>query len=232
MQLSRKKRGVGAVLVTAVVAGLVASLLIPAAGASGRHGSATASGGTINVAGMGFAQNFADAGVGAAGPVPGREREQRSQGLEVRLQGIRRRQQRPEHRPGGSAAPGHPGGRAGDRARGLGGHAERLPHPAADPVVRLRLRRELLHRRREGLRPQRLRLPHPGEPEAHRRGQLGSAQEGARHQGHRQADGRVARHRHDVGQAERAELGFGRDGCRLRRRVRQGCVPRTARGRG
>ncbi len=65
MQLSRKKRGVGAVLVTAVVAGLVAALLVPAAGASAPR-VATATGGTITIAGMGFAKNFADAGVGAA----------------------------------------------------------------------------------------------------------------------------------------------------------------------
>ena len=66
MQLSRKKRGVGAVLVTAVVAGLVAALLTPAVGGASTPRVATASGGTITIAGMGFAKNFADAGVGAA----------------------------------------------------------------------------------------------------------------------------------------------------------------------
>jgi hypothetical protein len=65
MQLSRKRRGVGAVLVTAVIAGLVAALLVPAAGASAPR-VATASGGKITVAGLGYAQTFADAGVGAA----------------------------------------------------------------------------------------------------------------------------------------------------------------------
>jgi ABC-type branched-subunit amino acid transport system substrate-binding protein len=64
MQLSRKKRGVGAVFVTAVAAVLAASLLTPTAGASAPR-VATASGGTINVGGMGFARNFADASVGA-----------------------------------------------------------------------------------------------------------------------------------------------------------------------
>jgi ABC-type branched-subunit amino acid transport system substrate-binding protein len=64
MNLSRKKRGVGVVLATAVVAVLTASLLTPTAGASAPR-VATASGGTINIAGMGFARNFADAGVGA-----------------------------------------------------------------------------------------------------------------------------------------------------------------------
>lgn len=66
MQLSRKRRGVGAVLVTAVVAGLVAALLTPAVGGASTPRVATASGGTITIAGMGFAKNFADAGVGAA----------------------------------------------------------------------------------------------------------------------------------------------------------------------
>src|SRR3954454_1531157 len=65
MQLSRKRRSTGAVLVTAVVAGFVAALLVPAAGASAPR-VATATGGTITIAGMGFGKNFADAGVGAA----------------------------------------------------------------------------------------------------------------------------------------------------------------------
>jgi ABC-type branched-subunit amino acid transport system substrate-binding protein len=64
MQLSRKKRRVGAVLATAVAAVLTASLITPTAGASAPR-VATASGGTINVAGMGFARNFGDASVGA-----------------------------------------------------------------------------------------------------------------------------------------------------------------------
>src|SRR3954469_1844419 len=65
MQLSTKKRGVGAVLVAAVVAGLVTALLVPAAGGATPR-VATATGGTINIAGLGYAQTFADAGVGAA----------------------------------------------------------------------------------------------------------------------------------------------------------------------
>jgi ABC-type branched-subunit amino acid transport system substrate-binding protein len=66
MQLSRKKRGVGAVLVTAVVAGLFAALLTPAAGGASTPRVATATGGKITVAGLGYAQTFGDAGVGAA----------------------------------------------------------------------------------------------------------------------------------------------------------------------
>src|SRR4051812_24651069 len=66
MQLSRKRRGMGAVLVTAVVAGLVAALLTPAVSGAAAPRVATATGGTITIAGMGFAKNFADAGVGAA----------------------------------------------------------------------------------------------------------------------------------------------------------------------
>ena len=51
---------------TAIAAGLVAALLVPAAGGAATPRAATASGGTINVAGLGYAQTFADAGVGAA----------------------------------------------------------------------------------------------------------------------------------------------------------------------
>ncbi len=64
MQLSKKGRG-AAVLVTLVTAGLVAALLTPAAGASAPR-VATASGGKITVAGLGYAQTFGDAGIGAA----------------------------------------------------------------------------------------------------------------------------------------------------------------------
>jgi ABC-type branched-subunit amino acid transport system substrate-binding protein len=65
MQLSRRKRGVGVVLSATVAAGLIAALLVPTAGGAAAPGVATASGGTINVAGMGFARNFADASIGA-----------------------------------------------------------------------------------------------------------------------------------------------------------------------
>jgi ABC-type branched-subunit amino acid transport system substrate-binding protein len=64
MNRSRKRKGFTLLLV-AVVAGLVAALLTPAVGGASAPRVATASGGTINVAGMGFAQTFADAGVGA-----------------------------------------------------------------------------------------------------------------------------------------------------------------------
>ena len=65
MNRSRKRRGVGAVLVVAVVVGLAAALLTPTAGASAPR-VATATGGKITIAGLGFAQTFADAGTGAA----------------------------------------------------------------------------------------------------------------------------------------------------------------------
>ena len=65
MNRSRKRRGVGAVLVVAVVAGLAAALLTPTAGASAPR-VATATGGKITIAGLGFAQTFGDAGTGAA----------------------------------------------------------------------------------------------------------------------------------------------------------------------
>ena len=65
MNRSRKRRGVGAVLVVAVVVGLAAALLTPTAGASAPR-VATATGGKITIAGLGFAQTFADAGIGAA----------------------------------------------------------------------------------------------------------------------------------------------------------------------
>jgi ABC-type branched-subunit amino acid transport system substrate-binding protein len=64
MNLSRKQRGIGALLV-AVVAGLVASLVMPAVGGAASPRVATASGGKITVAGMGYAPTFGDAPVGA-----------------------------------------------------------------------------------------------------------------------------------------------------------------------
>jgi branched-chain amino acid transport system substrate-binding protein len=66
MDLSRKRRGIGAVLVTAVVAGLVAALLTPAAGGAATPRVATASGGKITVAGLGYVATFGDADTGAA----------------------------------------------------------------------------------------------------------------------------------------------------------------------
>jgi ABC-type branched-subunit amino acid transport system substrate-binding protein len=66
MDLSRRKRGVGVALVAAVVAGLVAALLVPAAGGASVPGVATASNGKITVAGIGYVQTFGDAGTGAA----------------------------------------------------------------------------------------------------------------------------------------------------------------------
>ncbi len=65
MNPSRKKKGVG-VLLVAVVVGLVASLITPAVGGAASPRVATASDGTITVAGLGYAQTFGDAGVGAA----------------------------------------------------------------------------------------------------------------------------------------------------------------------
>ena len=64
MKSSRKKQGIGVVLV-AVVVGLVASSLTPAIGGAAAPRVVTASDGTITVAGLGFAQTFGDAGVGA-----------------------------------------------------------------------------------------------------------------------------------------------------------------------
>jgi ABC-type branched-subunit amino acid transport system substrate-binding protein len=65
MKLSSKKKGFGLLLI-AVVAGLVASLLTPAVGGAAAPRVATASGGKITVAGLGYVQTFADAGTGAA----------------------------------------------------------------------------------------------------------------------------------------------------------------------
>ncbi len=62
--MSRKKKGVG-VLLVAVVVGLVASTLTPAVGGAASPRVATASDGTITVAGIGYAQTFGDAGIGA-----------------------------------------------------------------------------------------------------------------------------------------------------------------------
>src|SRR4051794_7014779 len=64
MKFQRKGRG-AAVLVTLVTVGLAAAMLTPTAGASAPR-VATATGGKITVAGLGFAQTFGDAGVGAA----------------------------------------------------------------------------------------------------------------------------------------------------------------------
>jgi ABC-type branched-subunit amino acid transport system substrate-binding protein len=66
MDLSRKRHGIGVVLVAAVVAGLVAALLVPAAGGAATPRVATASGGKITVAGLGYVQTFGDADTGAA----------------------------------------------------------------------------------------------------------------------------------------------------------------------
>lgn len=66
MDLSRKKRGVGAVLVAAVVAALTGALLLPTASGASAPRVATATDGTITVAGLGYAQTFGDAGTGAA----------------------------------------------------------------------------------------------------------------------------------------------------------------------
>jgi ABC-type branched-subunit amino acid transport system substrate-binding protein len=60
------KRKVAAVLVAAVAAALVAAWLTPAVGGAATPQVATASNGTINIAGLGYATNFADAGTGAA----------------------------------------------------------------------------------------------------------------------------------------------------------------------
>jgi ABC-type branched-subunit amino acid transport system substrate-binding protein len=65
MQLSTKSRGV-AVFVTLVVAGVVAALLTPSVGGAAAPRVATASGGKITVAGLGYVQTFGDAGTGAA----------------------------------------------------------------------------------------------------------------------------------------------------------------------
>jgi branched-chain amino acid transport system substrate-binding protein len=65
MKLSRKKTGIG-VLIVAVVAGLVAAMVTPVASGAASPRVVTATNGTITVAGLGYAQNFGDAGVGAA----------------------------------------------------------------------------------------------------------------------------------------------------------------------
>jgi ABC-type branched-subunit amino acid transport system substrate-binding protein len=66
MDLSRKRRGVGAALVGAVVAAVVAALLTPTLGGAATPRVATASGGKITVAGLGYVQTFGDADTGAA----------------------------------------------------------------------------------------------------------------------------------------------------------------------
>ncbi len=65
MHQSRKKKG-GGVLLVAVVVGLVVALLTPAVGGAATPRAVTASNGKITVAGLGYAANFGDAGVGAA----------------------------------------------------------------------------------------------------------------------------------------------------------------------
>jgi branched-chain amino acid transport system substrate-binding protein len=65
MNVSRKRKGVG-VLLVAVVAALVAAMLTPAVGDAASPRVATASGGKITVAGLGYASTFGDAAVGAA----------------------------------------------------------------------------------------------------------------------------------------------------------------------
>jgi branched-chain amino acid transport system substrate-binding protein len=64
MNRSRKTKGFTLLLV-AVVAGLVAALLTPAVGGASAPRVATASGGKITVAGMGYAPTFGDAPTGA-----------------------------------------------------------------------------------------------------------------------------------------------------------------------
>lgn len=63
MNVSRKKKGFGLLLV-AVVAALVAAVLTPAVGGAASPRVATASGGKITVAGMGYAPTFGDASTG------------------------------------------------------------------------------------------------------------------------------------------------------------------------
>jgi ABC-type branched-subunit amino acid transport system substrate-binding protein len=66
MDLSRKKRGVGAALVAAVVAAVVVAMLTPTLGGAATPSVATVSGGKITVAGLGYVQTFGDADTGAA----------------------------------------------------------------------------------------------------------------------------------------------------------------------
>ena len=65
MRVSRTKKRVG-ILLVAVVVGLVASSLSASVGGAAAPRVATATNGTITVAGLGFAQTFGDAGTGAA----------------------------------------------------------------------------------------------------------------------------------------------------------------------
>jgi len=62
--MSARRKGVGAVLVAIVVA-LVAATLAPAAVSASTVAAPTVQGGVIKVGGIGFAQNFGDAAIGA-----------------------------------------------------------------------------------------------------------------------------------------------------------------------
>ena len=232
MDRSRKRRGVGAVLVVAVVAGLVAALLTPLP--VRRHRVATATGGKITIAGLGFVADLRGCRHRRGGAFPGRQREQGSQGLHLRLQGARRRQERPEHR-----------GRR--EARRLVTQEGVL---AIVPAVSVVTPSDFLTQQQipwfgvgydttycptsgsNGFgisaygcliptNPKRL----PGVNWELLKKQLAS-------KGIDEPDARAARHRHDLGQAQRAELGVDRRGRRLQGRVREGCVPGAARGRG
>ncbi len=91
---------------------------------------------------MGFAKTFADAGVGAAARFQAANENKEVKGYTFDYKEFADDNNDPNTSLVGGAAAGHPGGRARDRARGLRRHAERLPHPAADPVVRHRLRHD------------------------------------------------------------------------------------------
>ena len=211
MQLSRKRHGVGAVLVDRRCRGARRRV----AHAGRRWGRtprvATASGGTINIAGHGYAQTLPTRRR-RGGPLPGREREQGSEGLHLRLQGVRRRQQRPDlalakrgaWSPRRACWRSCPRSRSSRRAtsspssrsRGSAPATTRATAPTASKGFGLSAYGCLIP-----TSPKRI----PGVNWELLKKQLAI-------EGHRQADGRAARHRHDVGQAERAELGVGPEG--------------------
>ena len=143
MKLSNKKKGVG-VLLVAVVVGLVASMLTPAVGGAASPRVATASDGKITVAGLGFAQTFGDAGIGAAARFQAANENKEVKGYTFDYKELADDKNDPAT--------------ALSEARRLVTQdgvlaivpavsvitPSRLPHAAADPVVRGRLRRHLL----------------------------------------------------------------------------------------
>ena len=154
-----------------------------------RQRVATATGGKITIAGLGFVQTFGDAGTGAAARSAANDNKEVKGYAFEKLQELADDKNDPEHHAGRGASARDPG-RHHDRARRLGGDAGRLPDAAADPVVRGRLRHDLLPdiRQQNGFSISAYRLPDPDQPEEAPRRQLAAAEDPAGVQGDQQPD--------------------------------------------